>query len=84
MPLREAVPKPLRGPLGFGSLGVMLAGMVLGYIIVLLGITLYFNMNGNPTAGELTKIESLQVMLVGVVLLGLGYLGWKGFLTFSY
>lgn len=84
MSIRDAVPKRLRGPVGFGSLALMLAGVLVGYIVVLLGITLYFNMNGNPTAGEVSKLESLKVVFIGVVCFLVGYAGWRGFLTFSY
>lgn len=84
MTVRDVVPKGLRTPLGVTSLGIMIAGVTIGYIVTILGITLYFNLNGNPTAGELDRIESLQVVLIGLVCLVLGYLGWRGFLTFSY
>lgn len=84
MTLRDAVPKPLQTPLGVTSLGVMMAGVTLGYIITMLGITLYFDLNGSPTAGAISRIESLQVVLVGLICLAAGYVGWRGFLMFSY
>jgi hypothetical protein len=84
MSLREAVPKPLRGPVGFASLGVMILGIATGYIITILGITLYFQLHGPPVEGNISTSESIQVTVVGLLCLVSGYLGWKGFLYFSY
>lgn len=82
MALKDAVPKSLRGPIGFGSLGVMILGLVVGYIFTLVGITLYFEM-GDP-AEALSAVESLAVSGVGLVCFGVGYLGWKSFNYFAY
>ena len=82
MALKDTVPKSLRGPIGFGSLGVMILGLVVGYIFTLVGITLYFEM-GDP-AKVLSAVESLAVSGVGLVCIGIGYLGWKSFNYFAY
>lgn len=82
MALKDNVPKPLRGPLGFGSLGVMVLGLVVGYIFTLTGITLYFG-SGKP-AETLTGGESLIIAVVGIGCLAIGYVGWKGFNYFAY
>lgn len=82
MAIRERVPKRLRSPLGFTSFGIMLIGVAVGYIVTILGITLYFDMNG--LGDQITNAEAIHVTLVGVVSLVIGYFGWKGFLYFSY
>jgi hypothetical protein len=82
MSIRERVPKPLRGPVGVASLGVMLLGVAVGYIVTMLGITLYFDLNGLDE--QITSVEALQVTAVGVVALFVGWLGWRGFTYFSY
>ncbi|WP_137287133.1 hypothetical protein [Halorussus salinisoli] len=82
MALKDHVPKPLRGPIGFGSIGVMILGLVVGYIFVTVGLTLYFGM-GDP-AEALSGLESLAISGVGLACLGVGYLGWKGFTYFAY
>lgn len=82
MTIREQVPKPLRLPVGFASLGVMILGAAIGYILIMLGITLYFDLNGLDEA--ITNIEALQVLATGIVATVVGWLGWKGFNYFSY
>ena len=82
MALKDHVPQQLRGPIGFGSLGVMILGLVVGYIFTLVGITLYFGM-GDP-AEALTAVESILISVVGLVCIGIGYLGWKSFTYFAY
>lgn len=83
MALREQVPKPLRGPAGFASLAVMLFGIVIGYILTTVGITLYFGLHPIEE-GAITAVESLSVTAVGVVLTIVGYFGWRGFNYFAY
>lgn len=82
MALKDQVPTYLRGPLGFGSLGVMIVGFVVGYIFTMVGITLYFEM-GQP-AEALSTVESLAIAGVGILCLVSGYFGWKGFNYFAY
>lgn len=83
MTLREAVPKPLRTPLGLVSFFVMLFGITVGYIVTVLGITEYYNLN-RPPQSAISNVESLLVLAIGIACLVIGYLGWKGFLEFSY
>ena len=82
MALKDNVPKQLRGPIGFGSLGVMVLGLVFGYVFVMSGVTLYFG-SGKP-AESLSGIESLTIAAAGVGFLVVGYAGWKGFNYFAY
>lgn len=80
MPVREYLPPRLRGPLGFASLSVAIIGAVLGYIFIILGFTLRFNLNGLP----LTNTQSYLVIATGVGAIALSYLGFRGFMEFSY
>lgn len=82
MALKDQVPKTLRGPVGFGSLGVMILGLVVGYIFTMVGIILYFGM-GDP-AEALSAVESLLISGVGIGCIALGWLGWKSFNYFAY
>lgn len=82
MALKDSVPKQLRGPIGFGSLGVMILGLVVGYIFTMVGLTLYFGM-GDP-AEVLSAGESLIISGVGLLSIAVGYLGWKSFNYFAY
>lgn len=79
MSVRQRVPDPLMGPMGLVSLGITILGAVLGYIFVILGITLYFGLNDLP----LTPTQSLTVLGTGVVCLVVAYTGWRGFMTFA-
>jgi hypothetical protein len=82
MSVRDRVPKPLRTPIGLSSMVVMLAGLAVGYILTVLGITLYYDLNGLGDA--ISNWEAIQVTLVGLACFVVGYLGWRGFLYFSY
>ncbi|WP_135826942.1 hypothetical protein [Halorussus ruber] len=83
MAIREQVPKPLRGPAGFTSLAVMLLGIVVGYILITTGVTLFFDLHPIEQ-GAISNTEALSVTAVGIVSLVVGYLGWKGFTYFAY
>lgn len=81
--------RKLQGPLSIGSLLVCVLGLAFGYILFVLGWSLYFDMagfdTGTATTEQLvTKGESLKVVATGVVVLVLGYLGWRGFMRFAY
>lgn len=82
MALKDSVPEPLRGPVGFGSLAVMILGLVVGYIFTMLGVILYFGM-GEP-AEALSGGESLAISAIGLLCIGVGYLSWKSFNYFAY
>ena len=61
-------------------LGIL--GILFGYIITVLGITLYFDLNGLGDA--ITTTESVAVMAIGLAALLIGYLGVRGFMRFAY
>lgn len=82
MPTRERIPPALRGPVGVASLCLMLAGVTVGYVITVLGVTLYFDLNGLDE--RITDVEAVQVTLVGIGALTVGWLGWRGFTRFAY
>jgi hypothetical protein len=83
MALRNSVPKRLRGPIGFASIVVAILGIVVGYIFVMFGITLYFDMNSlEPSA--ISSTESFVVIGTGLLSLVVGYFGWRGFTYFAY
>lgn len=82
MSLKNRVPPRLVGPIGLGSILVMIAGLTTGYILTILGITLYFG--HGIAASDLVWWESLTVSAIGLVLIAVGYYGWKGFTHFSY
>ncbi|WP_327051446.1 hypothetical protein [Halomicrococcus gelatinilyticus] len=83
MALKNSVPKSLRGPVGFLSITVALLSTVVGYIFVMFGLSLYFDLT-SLDPGAMSKTESLVVLAVGIATLGLGYTGWRGFTYFSY
>lgn len=81
MTIRERVPKGLRGPIGFGSLGLMIVGVAVGYILTILGFI--FTMGLNAPQG-VSRGEAFGVFVVGIVALALAWLGWRGFNYFAY
>lgn len=80
--VKERVPKSLRGPVGIASLLTGIAGIAVGFVLTLLGITLYFDLHGLGEA--ITATESAVVTATGLAATGLGYLGWRGFMYFAY
>ncbi|GAA5041217.1 hypothetical protein ACFFQF_01645 [Haladaptatus pallidirubidus] len=83
MALKNSVPRPLRGPVGLLSITVALLGVIIGYIYVLFGISLYFKLIPQMESTMSTG-ESLIVLATGVAFIGLGYAGWRGFNYFAY
>ena len=79
MSVRQRVPEQLVGPLGFISLAVGVVGLVVGYIITIVGITTYWNLNGL----ELANSEALIIAAVGVACLAVAYVGDRGLMTFA-
>lgn len=79
--MSNRVPDRLKGPLGAASLGVMILGLVVGYIFTMLGITLYLGLNGIE---GISDVEALTVIATGLVCIVAGYGGWKGFMGFAY
>lgn len=82
MAARERVPPQLRGPVSLLSIGLGILGITLGYVLTILGITLYFDLNGLDEA--ITATESAVVIVAGLALLVVGYFGWRGFMYFAY
>lgn len=63
------------------SLAVMILGLVTGYIFTMIGVTLYFDLNGIE---GISSGESLIVLATGIGCIVAGYFGWKGFIGFAY
>lgn len=80
MRVRQSVPEGLLTPISLVSLGVTVAGAVLGYIFLILAFTLYLDLNGLP----LSDTQSLIVAGTGLVCLVLAYAGWRGFMAFAH
>lgn len=80
--LKERIPRPLRTPVSLTSFAIGVLGVVLGWIYISLGATLYWDLNGLGDA--ITGTESLIVLAVGIVFAAVGYVGLKGFMYFSY
>lgn len=83
MAVQDHVPKALRGPIGFASLAIMLFGIIIGYILFTVGITLYFDMTPIESSAVST-FEALSVTGIGLASVVVGYLGWRGFNYFAY
>ncbi|SHG97812.1 hypothetical protein [Halobaculum gomorrense] len=81
MSVSNRVPEGLKGPLGLASLCVMILGLVLGYIFTMIGVTLFFDLNGLQ---GLSNSESVVVLVTGLVCIVVGYAGWRGFMGFAY
>jgi len=79
--LKERVPKPIRGPVGVLSYIVGLIGMTIGYILVMLGIILFFDL---MLEDAISQTEAVTILVAGAVTAVIGYVGVKGFMYFSY
>jgi hypothetical protein len=77
--VRQRVPQSLVGPLGFLSLLVGIIGIVLGYIITMVGLTTYWDLNGLG----ISSTESFTIIGIGLALFFVAYLGYRGFMTFA-
>jgi hypothetical protein len=80
MSTSQRLPGTIEGPLGVVSLIVGILGAVLGYIFVVLGVTMYFDLNSIT----ISNTQSLIIVATGVVAIVLGYAGWRGFMRFVY
>lgn len=63
------------------SYGVGLVGITIGYILVVLGIILYYDL---ALDGEIGLTGSAIVVGFGIAALIAGYFGVKGYMYFSY
>jgi hypothetical protein len=82
MTLKSRVPKRAALSIGVGSLAVMVFSLIIGYILAMVGITTFFG--HTLPSDDLSRIDALVITGIGVASMFLGYLGWKGFLYFSY
>lgn len=82
--LKEQIPKPLRTPVSLGSYVLGLLGSTVGWILTILGITLYFELYGTQLNQQISDPEAFVVMAVGLLCAGLGMMGLKGYMYFSY
>lgn len=79
--IKGRVPAAARDPLAIASVGVMVLGLVVGYVLVTLGISVYL---GLVLPADLTAVDATIVTVLGLVAAAAGYLGWRGFVYFSY
>lgn len=63
------------------SYGVALVGITVGYVLLMLGTVLYYDLALDEQIGT---ADSVIVLASGIVALIVGYLGIKGFMYFSY
>ena len=80
MSVEQRIPPWLVGPAGIVSLFVGLVSIVLGYIFTVIGVTLLFDLNGIQ---GISRTEAVTVIATGVVLVGVAYLGYRGFMRFA-
>lgn len=77
--VRQRVPERLVGPLGFISLFFGIVGIVLGYIITMVGLTTYWDLNGLG----ISATESFTIIGIGMCCFFVAYIGYRGFMTFA-
>ncbi|WP_313690932.1 hypothetical protein [Halorarum halobium] len=80
MSVEQRIPQRFIGPLGVLSLFVGLASIVMGFIFSVIGLTVFFGLNGLQGA---TSTDGVIVMVTGIALVGVSYLGYKGFMRFA-
>ena len=80
MSVEQRIPSHLVGPVGVVSLLVGLVSIVMGYIFTVIGVTLFFELNG---LDGVTRTDAVIVMVTGIVLIGVAYLGYRGFMRFA-
>ncbi|MFC4449793.1 hypothetical protein [Halorussus aquaticus] len=61
----------------------MLLGIVVGYILTMVGLTLYLGLDPIQQ-GAVSTVEAISVTAIGIGTLVTGYLGWRGFNYFAY
>ena len=79
--LKEQVPKSVRTPVSLLSFVVGIFSAVVGWILVTLGLTLYWDLHGIE---PITGTDSLIILGIGLAVATLSYFGLKGFMYFSY
>lgn len=71
-----------QGPISFLTLVVGALSFVLSYILVTLGVTLYFDLHG--FGDQITAVDSLIIVAMGFGFAVVGYFGYKLFLRVAY
>lgn len=79
--IKERVPSALRDPLALASVGLMVLGLTVGYVLIVLGISVSL---GTVLPAELSTVDGAIVAAVGLASIAVGWLGWRGFTYFSY
>lgn len=79
--IKDRVPSALWDPLALVSVGLLVLGLTVGYVLIVLGISVLL---GLVLPAELSVVDGAIVVAVGLVSTTLGYLGWRGFAYFSY
>lgn len=80
MAANRRLPSAVKGPLGLGSLVLGIVGAVVGYVFVILGITMYFDLNSLT----ISNTQSMVIVVAGFVSLAVAYAGWRGFMRLAY
>ncbi|PSP62167.1 hypothetical protein BRC77_10905 [Halobacteriales archaeon QH_8_64_26] len=80
MSTSQRLPGAIEGPLGVVSLIVGILGAVFGYVLVVLGVTMYFDLNSIT----ISNTQSLIIVASGFVAIVFAYAGWRGFMRFAY
>lgn len=81
--LKERVPKRLRVPVSFLSLALGIISIPLAWVLTLTGLAAHYNLLGIGKGG-ISTVEAAIVTFVGLAFVGTTYLGYKGFMYFSY
>lgn len=66
--------------MGMVSLVLGVVGAVVGYVFVILGVTMYFDLNSIT----ISNTQSVIIVVTGVLALAVAYAGWRGFMRFAY
>lgn len=80
MAANQRLPAAAKGPLGLASLVLGIVGAVVGYVFVVLGITMYFDLNSLT----ISNTQSIVIVVAGFVCLAVAYAGWRGFMRLAY
>lgn len=81
--LKERVPKRLRVPISFLSLAIGIISIPIAWVLTLSGLAAHYNLLGIEK-GAISTVEAATVVFVGLCFVGTTYLGYKGFMYFSY
>lgn len=79
---KDSLYRRFQGPISFLMLLAGAVSFILSYILITLGVTLFFDLHG--FGDQITAIDSVIVVAMGLVFAGLGYLGYRLFLRTAY